>query len=46
MHLVYSRDDGGWYWERYGDWATSQVFATELDAKLAAVDNTIAWETN
>ena len=36
LTLVYSSHDGGWYWERRsGDWATSQVFRTQEEAKQA-----------
>lgn len=31
-HLVFSPDDDGWYWERFEDWATSQLFKSNVDA--------------
>ena len=31
--LVYSEDDGAWYWQKPGgDWETSQLFMTRLEA--------------
>lgn len=49
-HLVYSPDDNGWYWERFDDWATSQLFETNaeaintMQAELAFKNNLIDWE--
>lgn len=37
-HLVYSKDDNGWYWERYADWWCSQLF-TSRDAALQAMQD-------
>ena len=39
--LVYSPDDGGWYWERWSDDATSVVYPSEAAARSA---DPIEWE--
>ena len=44
MQLVYSPDDNGWYWQRYKDWKTSQIFRTELEALKAKEKNKLKWE--
>jgi hypothetical protein len=35
MELIYSPDDHGYYWQRFTDWATSQVFGTWQQANKA-----------
>jgi len=41
MHLVYSEDDNGYYWERNSDFQTSQIFPTGKAAIIARQNNTI-----
>jgi hypothetical protein len=48
MRLVYSPDDAartgkGWYWERDGDWAVSQSFATREEAEAARRKGRLVW---
>ena len=43
MRLIYSRDDGGYYWERR-DWKRSQVFKTEAEARRALANDECVWE--
>ncbi len=33
-HIIYSPDDGGWYWQRWSDGSvSSEVFATPIEAR-------------
>lgn len=41
--LVYSDDDKGYYWERFRDWKTSQIYATVKEARESLENNTIIW---
>lgn len=43
MELVYSPDDNGYYWQRYSDWATSQVFADIKQAYAARRAGMLEW---
>lgn len=43
-HLVYSEDDNGYYWERKGDFATSQIFPSEESAILSRINGEIIWD--
>lgn len=43
MHLVYSPDDAGWYWERFIDWATSQLFPSATAACEAKHYDQLIW---
>lgn len=43
MRLIYSPDDGGYYWERR-DWKRSQVFKTEQAAREALAHDECVWE--
>ena len=43
MHLVHSPHDGGYYWERFSDWKTSQVFKTEEEAREAKTAGKLRW---
>ena len=43
MKLIYSPDDNGYYWQRYGDWKVSQLFATIAEANHAQVHDYIVW---
>lgn len=43
MILIYSKDDGGWYWERY-DWVQSILYPTEEAALKAKRTDSIRWE--
>ena len=43
MRLIFSRDDGGWYWERR-DWKRSQVFKSEAAARTALKAGECVWE--
>jgi hypothetical protein len=45
MHLVYSPDDGGFYWERFSDWAVSQVFRSKAEAIRARHEESIIWKS-
>jgi hypothetical protein len=45
MTLIYSPDESGWYWQRYSDWATSQLFRTQREAKEAQEDGLLEWST-
>ena len=41
--LVYSPDDGGWYWqETFGDWLVSRLFDTKEQA-MNADDDEMEW---
>jgi len=49
MKLIYSPDDArrygkGWYWQRFIDWKTSQLFKTEKEAIKAKKENCLKWE--
>ena len=44
MRLVFSPDDGGWYWQAY-DWTTSQLFATEEEARAARSAGQLVWSS-
>ena len=44
MDLIYSADDGGWYFQRYSDWKVSQLFDTEDDAIAARNRGELEWE--
>ncbi len=44
MHLVHSHHDNGWYWERFSDWKTSQVFRTRDEAVVARREQELRWE--
>lgn len=44
MKLVFSPDDNGWYWQRYSDWKTSQLFKSEEEAQQARDINILRWE--
>ena len=44
MELIYSDWDLGWYWQRYSDWKTSQLFSTEQEAWDAKSDGKLTWE--
>jgi hypothetical protein len=44
MHLIYSPDDNGYYYERFSDWKTSQVFRTEEKAELAKKNNKLKFD--
>jgi len=49
MKLIYSHDDAmkcgkGWYWQRYKDWKTSQLFKTDTEAFQAKHQNKLKWE--
>ena len=42
--LVYSPDDGGYYWqELFGDWAVSKLFKTKQEA-MDANEEDMEWE--
>lgn len=43
MHLIYSPDDNGYYWERFSDWKTSQIFNTQKDAIVARRNKSLNW---
>lgn len=44
IDVIYSPDDGGWYFHHYGWHKTSQLFPTRTAALLALDDGTVAWE--
>ena|GEM_PF-3580745 len=44
MKLIYSPDDGGYYFQRYSDWKCSQLFDTLADAHKAQADNRLSWD--
>ena len=44
IRLIYSPDDNGFYFERFNDWKTSQVFPTKMEAWKALRDDLIIWE--
>lgn len=45
MKLIYSPDDGGYYWQQSGptDWRTSQLFKTREAAIRAQQRGTLRW---
>ena len=43
MRLVYSPDDSGWYFERFSDWATSQLFKSQSLALFAKRHHQLVW---
>lgn len=43
--IVYSRDDGGWYVQRFPDGVTSQaIYLQRQDAITALCDGHVRWE--
>lgn len=44
MKLIYSPDDNGYYWQRFSDWATSQLFQTPKEAMQARLDKKLIWD--
>lgn len=44
MDLVYSEDDGGWYWQRFPSGETSQVFRSIREAKTALRSGAVEWK--
>jgi hypothetical protein len=44
MEIIRSPDDGGWYWQRWSDGATSQIFPTEGDARQAKAESRLVWD--
>lgn len=45
VDLIHSSDDGGYYFHRWGDEATSQIFPTPGAAYRARKANAIVWES-
>ena len=43
MELIYSPDERGWYWQRFSDWKTTQLFATKELAIRARDDKILEW---
>jgi len=43
MKLIFSPDDNSWYWQRYSDWKTSQLFKTEEEARQARDIGILKW---
>lgn len=43
MELVYSPDEAGYYWQRFSDWKTSQVFKTRSLAVRAKAKGKLRW---
>lgn len=43
MELIYSPDDAGYYWQRFSDWKTSQVFKTRSLAERAKAKGKLRW---
>lgn len=49
MKLIFNPDDKekhgkGWYWQRFTDWKTSQLFNTEEEAEQARDINILKWD--
>jgi len=44
MNLIFSPDDNGYYFQRFSDWKTSQLFKTEKEAIKARKENKLIWE--
>lgn len=44
MHLIYSEDDGKYYWQRLDDWKVSQSFSSGRAAIIARQKGQLNWE--
>lgn len=45
VNLVYSPDDGGWYFHNYDNDAVSITYPTESDARMAWANHAVNWES-
>jgi len=41
--LVYSPDEGAYYWQKFPECVTSQFFSSKKEAKKALVENKVKW---
>ncbi len=42
--LVYSPDEAAYYWQKFPEQVTSQLFNTEEEAEKALIENKVKWD--